>query len=54
MDEETRNRIFDYFSGSELVEYLRLDTFDVIDAFEDEIMEVIFDLEELMGVKNGK
>lgn len=50
MDEEAKKRIADYFDAWDLVEYLRLRTEDIIDAFEGEIEEVLEDIEELMGV----
>lgn len=50
MDEELKNRIADRFDSWELAEYLRLDTLSLINAFEDEVLDVLEDLEELMGI----
>lgn len=51
MDSETKARIADYFTGFELCEYLQLPVEDVIDRFEDEILEALEDIEELMNVR---
>lgn len=51
MDTETRNRIEDWFTGFELVEFLQISVEDVVDAFEDEIEEALDEIEELMGVR---
>ncbi len=49
MDEELRKRIADYFDSWELVELLKLETEDILFAFEDEILEKIDDIKELMN-----
>lgn len=51
MDAETRKRIEDFFEGFELVEFLQIDVSDIIDAFEERILEELEDIEELMGVR---
>jgi hypothetical protein len=51
MDEELKKRIADYFYGHELVEFLQIPVEDIIDAFEDRILEAIDDVEEMMHVK---
>jgi hypothetical protein len=53
MDEETKERLADFFEGFELVEYLQIPVEDIIDAFEDKITEALEDIEELMQVKHG-
>jgi hypothetical protein len=50
MDPELKKRIHDYFDSWELVELLKLETEDVITAFEDEVLENIDDIKELMGI----
>lgn len=51
MDTETRKRIEDFFEGFELVEFLQLPVSEIIDRFEDEVLEALDDIEELMGVR---
>lgn len=48
MDEETKNRIADYFDPWDLVHYLGLTTEEIVSAFEDEIEEKLAAIEELM------
>lgn len=48
MDDETRNRIADFFEAWELAEYLKLDTLALIVAFEDDVLDKLDDIEELM------
>lgn len=50
MDEQTKNRIADYFDSWELVEYLGLTTEEIVEAFEDTIGDRLSAIEELMGV----
>lgn len=52
MDEELKNRLADYFESWELAELLRLNSKDVIEAFEDEVLDALEDLEDLMGIKH--
>lgn len=52
MDKETKNRIADFFEAWDLIEFLQVSVDDVLDSFEDEIVEALDDIEELMGVKN--
>lgn len=49
MDEDLKH-VADYFESWELAELLRLDTMDLIRAFEDEVLDKLTELEELMGV----
>jgi hypothetical protein len=53
MDDETKARIADYFDPWDLVQYLNLSTAEIIQAFEDEIADVLEDVEELMEFKRG-
>lgn len=55
MDEELRKQIMDYFDAWDLVEFLQLSTEDIVNAFPDEILENIEDIEELMtiGIRHG-
>jgi hypothetical protein len=50
MDEETKNRLADYFEAWDLVELLRIPTKDIIEAFEDEVENALEDLEEIMEI----
>lgn len=54
MDEETKNRIADYFDAWELVNFLdkRISTRDIIDAFEDDIEDLLSEIEEEMEVRH--
>ena len=52
MDEDLKNRIADYFESWQLAEYLNLSSLDIIDAFEDDVLANINELEELMGVND--
>lgn len=53
MDEETKKRIADYFDAWDLVEFLRLPTEKIVEAFEEDIEEALDDIEELMEVRRG-
>jgi hypothetical protein len=46
--EEEFKHIADYFESWELAELLRLDTMDLIRAFEDDVLDKLTELEELM------
>jgi hypothetical protein len=48
MDNETKNRIADYFDAWQLVELLGITTFEIVEAFEAEIEERLDAIEELM------
>lgn len=50
MDNDTRQRIADYFDPWDLVEYLGITTSEILDAFEEEIEDKLAAIEELMGV----
>lgn len=47
MDEELKH-VADYFESWELCELLRLNTMDLISAFEDEVLDKLSELEEIM------
>lgn len=54
LDKETINRLSDFFTAADLIEYLeeskQVSVDDIIDIFDEEIESAIDDLEELMGV----
>lgn len=50
LDRETKARIVDFWDAADLVDYLRLNTEDIVDNFEDEIEECLDDIEEYMGL----
>jgi hypothetical protein len=54
VDQETKQRIEDFFEGFELVEFLQLPVSEIIDRFEDEIESAIDEIEELMQVRERK
>lgn len=53
MDNETKERISDYFDPWDLVEYLGISTMQIIEAFEEEIEDRLDDIEDLMEFKHG-
>ena len=53
MDDETKNRISDFFSPSEIAEYLGISTRDILDAFPDEVEDALSEIEELMEFYRG-
>lgn len=52
LDQETKDRIADYFDAWQLVEYLGIPTSEIIDAFEEEIEDKLLAIEELMEFKH--
>jgi hypothetical protein len=55
IDPETLERIADFFEPWELVEYLgvkHVSTRDIIEAFEDDVLDALSDIEELMEFKH--
>ncbi len=50
--EELKDKIADFFESWELAEYLKLDTRDLIEAFEDEVEDKLEGLKELMGLED--
>ena len=50
MDEELRKAIDDYFDASDFVEYIGVNTLDLIEAFPDKVDECLDEILELMGV----
>lgn len=54
MDNETKQRIADYFDPWDLVEYLGITTEQLVEALEAEVEERLDAIEELMGVNRGK
>ena len=53
MTKEERAHIADYFEAPDLVDFLRLKTEDIIDAFEDDVIELLDDLLEIAGIRNA-
>ena len=51
MEQETKDRIADYFDAFVLVELLEIPTSDILEAFEDSIEERLAAIEELMEFK---
>jgi hypothetical protein len=51
MDNETKNRIADYFDAWNLVELLGISTSEIVEAFEELIEERLHEVEEVMGVR---
>ena len=49
LSKDFKDMLIDRFEGYELVDYLRIQTEDIIDAFEDEIEERVEDLEEFLN-----
>lgn len=52
MDNETKERIADYFDPWDLVEYLGISTMQIIEAFEEDIEERLDDIEGLMEFRS--
>jgi hypothetical protein len=51
VDKEFKERLADFFEADELVEYLVIPVEDIVEAFEDKILECLDDIEELMGIR---
>lgn len=49
MNEEYRKILADYFTASELVDFLDIDVREIIDLFEDKIMDNKEDVDEIIG-----
>jgi hypothetical protein len=52
MDNETKQRISDYFDAWTLVELLAIPTEEIIDAFTDTVEDRLSELEEIMEFKH--
>jgi hypothetical protein len=52
MDNNTKNRIADYFDPWDLIEYLGITTAEIVELLEDEIEDKLEAIEELMGVSH--
>ena len=50
MDEELRKAIADYFDPGDFAEFIGVTTLDLINSFEDEVMDNIEDIKEMMGL----
>lgn len=51
LNKELRNQLTDFFDKEELVSYLPITVEDILDSFEDEILEILDDLCEIMGIE---
>lgn len=51
LTEEEKDRLRDFFTPAELVEYLGLDINTILSYFEADIIQALEDINELMGVK---
>lgn len=51
LDRETKARIIDYFTGTELVDYLQIPTEDIVEIFEEEIEDNLDEIEEFIGLR---
>lgn len=49
MENELKLRIIDYFTAEELVEVLKLTTEEIVDIFDEEVIEKLPAILELMG-----
>lgn len=58
MDDDTKNRLADYFTAAQLIEYLEgvglVDVDTILDVFEEEVKDELDELEELMEVRRGQ
>ena len=54
MDEETKERIADFFDAWDLVAFLQVSTKDIIEAFPEEIEDALEDIEDLMDLRSKK
>lgn len=50
---EVKERIADFFTATELVDFLCVEVEDVIDTFEEVIEEALDDIEEFMGLRTN-
>ena len=50
MDEELRKAIADYFDAGDFAEFIGVSTLDLVNAFEDEVIEHMEDIKEMMGL----
>lgn len=51
MNEELRKAIADYFDAGDFAEFIGVSTMDLINAFPDEVEEVLDDIIEIMGLQ---
>jgi hypothetical protein len=52
MDEMLRRAICDYFEAGDFAEYIGVTVDDLINAFPDEVDDVLDDIKEIMGYEN--
>lgn len=51
MDEELRKSIADFFDAGDFAEFIGVSTLDLINAFEDEVIDNMEDIKEMMGFR---
>lgn len=51
IDTELRKAIADYFDPGDFAEFIGVGTLDLIDAFEENVEEVMEDIKEMMGLR---
>lgn len=51
LDKETKKALIDRFEGWELVEFLGIETEDIIEAFEERILEDLNEVLEFAGIQ---
>ena len=51
MDEELRKIIADYFDAGDFAEFIGVSTMQLINAFEDEVMDNMEDIKEMIGLR---
>lgn len=54
MDKEFRQILYDRFEGWEIVEFLQIPIEEIVDIFEDRIIENLEDVEDLAGIRKEK
>jgi hypothetical protein len=52
MDDMLRRAICDYFEAGDFAEYIGVTVDDLINAFPDEVDDVLDDIKEIMGYEN--
>lgn len=50
MDEELRKAIADFFDAGDFAEFIGVTTMDLLNAFPDQVEEVMEDIKEMMGL----
>ena len=53
IDPNVKQTIYDLLEGWELVEFLQIDIEEIVEAFENEIIENIEDVKDLVGIRSN-